>query len=394
MAKKMPILLLGLIAFSLMIASFLPLAVKQALYTLSLELKAGILLVLPLLIFALLYNTTSKLAQSASSLILLIFAAVILSNFTATFLAQFIGYKLSLLNIHVTTPNPENALNPLWVSHWPKLMSNDKALILGVILGLLSRFMPSSKRQSISDFFDACTKHLLKGLTLVVPFFVIGFVVKLAHEQVIQTMWQDYALIFSVIFCSQIAYLFALYAGVQSGNVKKALFMFKNMLPAALTGFSTMSSAAAMPLTILGAQKNATNKPLARSIIPASVNIHLIGDCIAIPILAFALLYQFGLPAPTMSQYLIFTGYFVIAKFSVAAIPGGGILVMLPILEQRLGLHGEMLSLITALYILFDPIITGVNILGNGALAKIIDKSSLLLLKNDKLSPSLKEQIS
>ena len=46
---------------------------------------------------------------------------------------------------------------------------------------------------------------------------------------------------------------------------------------------------------------------------------------------------------------------------------------MLPILEQYLGFNAEMLSLITALYILFDPIITSVNILGNGAFAKVID---------------------
>ena len=67
--------------------------------------------------------------------------------------------------------------------------------------------------------------------------------------------------------------------------------------------------------------------------------------------------------------YLIFACYFVMAKFSVAAVPGGGILVMLPILERYLGFDATMLSLITALYILFDPIITCANVLGNGGFA-------------------------
>jgi Na+/H+-dicarboxylate symporter len=57
----------------------------------------------------------------------------------------------------------------------------------------------------------------------------------------------------------------------------------------------------------------------------------------------------------------------------VAAIPGGGIVVMLPILESCLGFNSEMLSLITALYILFDPVITSANVLGNGMFAKLID---------------------
>jgi Na+/H+-dicarboxylate symporter len=124
----------------------------------------------------------------------------------------------------------------------------------------------------------------------------------------------------------------------------------------------------------LGTQRNSKNKALARSVIPATVNIHLIGDCFAIPILAFAILKSFGLAEPSFADYVIFAFYFVIAKFSVAAVPGGGILVMLPILEAYMGFNAPMLSLITALYILFDPIITCANVIGNGGFALLIDK--------------------
>ena len=47
---------------------------------------------------------------------------------------------------------------------------------------------------------------------------------------------------------------------------------------------------------------------------------------------------------------------------------------MLPILETYLGFDASMLSLITALYILFDPVITCANVLGNGGFAMGIDK--------------------
>ena len=133
-----------------------------------------------------------------------------------------------------------------------------------------------------------------------------------------------------------------------------------------------MSSVAAMPLTLVGVEKNAKNPEVSRSIIPATVNIHLIGDCFAIPIFAFAILKSFGVLEPSCFNYIVFAFYFVLAKFSVAAVPGGGILVMLPILETYLGFNGEMLSLITTLYILFDPLITSANILGNGAFALCI----------------------
>ncbi|WP_253305916.1 cation:dicarboxylate symporter family transporter [unidentified bacterial endosymbiont] len=115
-----------------------------------------------------------------------------------------------------------------------------------------------------------------------------------------------------------------------------------------------------------GTELNLNNKEIAGAVIPATVNIHLVGDCFAIPLFAYAVLKSFGMDEPSLLNYLIFSFYFVLAKFSVSAIPGGGIIVMLPILEKYLGFNTEMMSLITALYILFDPVITAANVLGNG----------------------------
>lgn len=128
-----------------------------------------------------------------------------------------------------------------------------------------------------------------------------------------------------------------------------------------------------MPVTIMCAEKNAKNKELAGSVISATVNIHLLGDCLAIPLLAYSLLKHYGLPEPTLGAYFVFTIFFVIAKFSVAAVPAGGIIIMTPILEKYLNFSPDMSSLIIAVYVMFDPIITGFNVLGNGALAKLID---------------------
>ncbi len=184
---------------------------------------------------------------------------------------------------------------------------------------------------------------------------------------------KDYTLIFSTILLAQFCYILLIYFCVNNFNIKKLCISLQNMLPAAISGFSTMSSAASMPLTIVGAENNAKFKDLAHSIIPATVNIHLVGDCFTTPILAYAVIRSYSMPEPLLLNYFMFVVYFVIAKFSVAGIPGGGIIVMLPILESYLGFNSEMMSLITALYILFDPINTCINVLGNGAFAKMID---------------------
>ncbi len=67
---------------------------------------------------------------------------------------------------------------------------------------------------------------------------------------------------------------------------------------------------------------------------------------------------------------------------AVAGIPGGGIIVMIPILKTLLGFDDMMISIITTLYFLQDGLGTAGNVMGDGALMIIINK----LLKRFKIS--------
>jgi Na+/H+-dicarboxylate symporter len=223
-------------------------------------------------------------------------------------------------------------------------------------------------------FLENLVHRILKLVTIVIPFFITGFVIKLKFDGSINQIISDYTSIFIVIALAQIIYITFLYWLLSNFSFKATLKGMRNMMPAAISGFSTMSSAASMPLSIIGSEKNTADKDLAHTVVPVTASIHLIGDCIAIPCFAFAVLKNYGHLEPTLFTYLIFTFYFVMAKFSVAAVPGGGIIVMLPILEHHLGFSGEMLSLITALYILFDPVITAANVMGNGVFVKFMDR--------------------
>ena len=139
-------------------------------------------------------------------------------------------------------------------------------------------------------------------------------------------------------------------------------------------GLSTMSSMAALPLTIHAAELNTKDPKLSRALIPATVNVHLIGDSLAVPILALSLLFAFGYGVPDFPQYLIFSLYFVLAKFAVAAVPAGGIIVVLPVLEKHLHMKPELSAIMTTSYIIFDAIITSANVYGNGAFAILFSK--------------------
>ncbi len=374
MFHKMPFVLLAVILSIIMLSPVMPESLQAFLYAISLSIKSILLFVLPIVIFSLLFKTAVELAHQATKLILLILIAVCFSNFLSTFISHYVGVSLYHLDLKLSLPSSMDELSPLWQFALPTWIPNDKAMFGGMIAGILMSFIRPNLASKIGDVLSYYVNKALHYFTYIIPFFVAGFVVKLEYDGLIGSIIQQYAIILCIIVIAQFSYIALIYFLANNLKVKQCLIALRNMLPATIAGFSTMSSASAMPLTILATQKNAKQGDFARSIIPTTVNIHLIGDCFAIPILAYAILKSFGAPEPLFMQYLIFAGYFVLAKFSVAAVPGGGIIVMLPILESYLGFNSPMLSLITALYLLFDPFITAANVLGNGGFALFLDK--------------------
>lgn len=374
MFKKMPFVLLSLILSISLIGSWIPVTIQEFLYGLSLTIKSFIVFILPFIVFCLLFRTTVHLAKRATSIILWIIALVCLSNFVSTLISYGFGLFVYQLDLSIALPQDKALLQPVGDFAFPKLIGNNQALFAGLICGLLSGWFIPKQAQKISIFLEAISQKLLTAILYIIPVFIAGFVLKMHYDEVMSYIIHNYALIFSITAIAVSLYIALLYLVFNGFSFKKGLESIKNIIPAAIAGFGSMSSAAAMPLTILGAEKNAEDPEIAQSIIPTTVNIHLIGDCFAIPLFAFAVLKSYGVEAPYFADYILFALYFVLAKFSVAAIPGGGILVMLPILETYLGFHGEMLSLITALYILFDPVITAANVLGNGAFAIGVEK--------------------
>lgn len=378
MFHKMPLILLLMIIAVLSLNAYIPLEIKEILYAISLTIKSTIIFILPFIIFGLLFKTMVSLAQRATWIIGLVIACVCCSNAFSTFLSHFVGAWIYHFDLSLVLPQDGSSLQPAWAWQLPKLIANDKAMFAGVGLGILMARLAPKLAVSIAANLDKLISATLNYFVYFIPVFVLGFVVKMQFDGVMATIIKDYGAIFLMIGLAQFSYILFAYFALSQFRPREGWRRIKNMLPAALTGFSTMSSAAAMPLTMAGAERNSENKDLAKAVIPATVNIHLVGDCFAIPILAYAVMKSFGMPAPDIATYLVFVFYFVIAKFSVAAIPGGGIMVMLPILESHLGFSSSMLSMMTALYILFDPVITTANVLGNGAFACLIDKLSIM----------------
>ncbi len=372
MFRKMPFILLGILFFLIVGNKLIPLKVQEILYALSLTIISVLISILPIIIFILLFKVAARLAKKATILIIFIFGSACLSNFIGTMLSYGIGKFVYQFDLQIQLPQSVQPLTGAWQLTMPKFISNDLAMLAGLIIGILCSTLRPAPTIKIANYLDRLVTKIFVGIVCIMPLFFAGFAIKLIHDEIIYTIIIQYSGIFLSIAAALILYISLLYLIYNKFNFYNYIKCIKNMSGAALTGMGTMSSAAAMPLTIIGTEKNSRHPSIVHAIIPATVNIHLVGDCFGIPVFAFAILKTFGLPEPTILQYVIFAVFFVIAKFSAAGVPAGGIFVMLPVLAHHLGFTPEMNTIITSLYILFDAIFTCANILGNGAFALLI----------------------
>lgn len=385
MARKLPFILIAVVIVSILLNPFIPITVKQIIYACSLTLKSVVLFCLPFIIFGLLFKTFAKLANHAASVIAIIFGSLCLSNFINTFSTHYIGSLLYHIDFNLgAIPTNEHALKPYFVFTLPNYIKNEFALLGGIASGICMAACNKSLALKIAETIDAITKKIFTFISAIIPLFIIGFVIKCASEGVLLSILKGYSQILLIFIVYAILYTFLFYYVVNACQISQCWKCLENMCPALITALSTISSVVTMPVTIMCVEKNVKNKELASSVIPATVNIHLLGDCLSIPLLAYALLKHYGLPEPSLYSYFVFTIFFTITKFSVAAVPAGGIIVMTPILEKYLGFTPEMSSLIIAIYVIFDPFVTGFNVLGNGALAKLVDNLSFKIAKSVK----------
>ncbi|MDR1173802.1 MAG: cation:dicarboxylase symporter family transporter [Puniceicoccales bacterium] len=374
MRKKISFVLISLVVLALIGGEVLPLPVLRLFLAISVTLQSVITFALPALIFCLIFSTFQRLGKNASRIFIVALVLLCCSNFLATYMSHFIGEIIHGMDLSLVQISANKELTPSFNFKLPKIIPNALAMVVAMICGIFVPKIAPIGAQKVSIMVDKFVSLFLKCIGFVVPFFLFGFLLKMQYDGIVMVLIRQYVVIVAIIVVAIVSYLLLFYFLVNRMNPRATFMAMKNMIPAVLCAFGTMSSASALPYTLTAVEKNSKNKALAKSIVSITTNIHLIGDCIAIPIFIYAILKSYGMPQPSQLLYLAFVLQFVAAKFSVAAVPAGGIIVMLPIIERCFGFNGAMSSLILSLYILMDPICTSANVLGNGAFAQLIDK--------------------
>ncbi|MEA0971272.1 Sodium:dicarboxylate symporter family protein [Candidatus Megaera venefica] len=351
-------------------------------YTISFCFIEILILMLPIIVFSFILRALINIKNGSLLLLTIIFLGVTCSNLLALTTAYLFGsLTLPYLNIDHTpdfATKFASSVEVLFNFNLPTLISTEKAMVAGVLLGLLINFLSDNNvvKQMVKvitlSLGDKVSYFLTKIFIPLLPLYVFGFCIKLSYDNALVHLFHQYSRVFLLSMSLVICYIFVLYLIASKGKLKLTFTNLKIMLPAGLTGFSTMSSAATMPVTLKCTEDMTKDKNFADLIIPSTANIHMLGDDLTIIMTALTLLSVFGFVAPNLGSFIPFAFAFSIAKLSCVGIPGASVLVVLPVLQNYLGFTPEMVSILATIYILQDSFGTCANVMGNGAFAMIV----------------------
>ena len=388
--------LLLLVAGAFFCADLVPVEIRSLSYTISLFIKEVLVFILPLIVFSIVFHSTGQLrGGSAVRTTLLLIAMVLLSNTLSVGVAHVMSTVVTSAGGNVAVSGGtlgSEALKAYGSFNLPSIISCAKALAFGVLSGIVLPKMFGSRALKVSQsLYDASVFILEKIFAPLLPIFVVGFAFKLRSDGALDIIARNYQVML-YIFVPALAHTLFLYFVSSGCSVEKTIVLLKNMLPAAITGFASMSSLLTMPITLSAVKKSTNNDSAADIAVPGSVNVHLVGDCFFTVILLSLMAAAFGkTELITTSDYLHFLVYVVLMKFAEAAVAGTGLILMFPAMEQYLHFTPAMLSLSTTLCILLDPLITSINVLGNGAFSILFVRANQLLFRSERGSWSDKE---
>jgi len=341
---------------------------------------------LPLMVFSFIFRALVNSKRNSLLLLLLIFAGVTISNCVALAAAYFFGQAfLPMLGLAHTpdfVTKFTSEVTSLFAFNFPFIIRTEIAMLVGIVGGVVISMLNEENRvkvvaQKIAiQLSDWIALFLQKIFMPLLPLYVFGFCLKLSYDQALIHLFQQFGKVFLLSMTLVVGYIYLLYFLGSGMSFKRTQHHLKTMAPAGLTGFSTMSSAATMPVTIVCTEKTTKDRNFTDLIIPSTANIHMLGDDLTIVMIAMTLLSIFGLPWPGFIAFIPFAIAFSLAKLSCVGVPGGSVLVVLPVLQTYLGFTPEMISILTTIYILQDSFGAAANVMGNGAFALIIQRIS------------------
>ena len=355
----LPLQLILVIVGVMLLGNLIPMPIVQVSYTFSVLFKELLGLILPFMVFFFVMAGILSFQRNAPLVLAVLLGTIFFSNG----IVALVSYgAMSLFSPFVSCErtdvifSPSATIESLIPFSIPVPVSAIHALLAAIALGIFLSIVRVPSVVSIINQIKSWIEYaLMYGFIPLLPLYVLGFLLKIYHEGLLSCLLAQYGGAVVLILSLQILYLIFMYLLASGFSISRAFIAIKNALPSYLTAFSTMSSTATVPVSIKAAEENTGTTGLPSMAMPIMANVHLLGDSIGTPILAMVTMLVFQGMLPGFMQYAVFVFYFCTTMFAVSGIPGGGILVMIPILVSQLGFTPQMISIITTLYFLIRP---------------------------------------
>lgn len=258
-----------------------------------------------------------------------------------------------------------------------------QVIFFALLFGIAMVSMPERKTDTVRKFFVETNDVVLKVVDIIMKFAPYGVFALMAGmvadfsgsgQGGVLELFQALGLYsFAVIF-GLFVMLLAVYPLMirllTRIPVKK---FYQDILPAQMLGFSTSSSAAALPVTMnCCEQKLGLREEVTSFCLPIGATVNMDGTSLYQAVAAVFIAQAFGVDL-SLGQQLTIVLMATLASIGAAPVPGAG-MVMLIVILQSVGLNAEGLGLIFAVDRILDMFRTVVNITSNAAVAAVVDR--------------------
>jgi len=253
-------------------------------------------------------------------------------------------------------------------------------IFFAILFGFFITQIQTEKQKLLTRFFDSVFEVMMKITTFVILFTPLGIFAIVSKE--VAKNGDSLSNIAGSLGIYMITVLFALlFQGavilpllVRFLGKASPLKHFRNMATPLLTAFSTSSSNAALPLSMVAVEeKDGVSGKITSFTLPLGATINMNGtalyECIAVIFIAQA----YGIDL-TMGQQTVIVLTALLAAIGSAGIPMAG-LVMMTIVLTAVNLPLEGIGLVLAVDRILDMSRTTVNVWGDTCAAVIIAKS-------------------
>ncbi|MEN1759014.1 dicarboxylate/amino acid:cation symporter [Anoxynatronum sibiricum] len=247
-------------------------------------------------------------------------------------------------------------------------------IVFALFLGVAFNAIPKEKGQVFIDFFDGLAEIMYKVTSYVMayaPIGVFGLITPVVVNHGLSVL-MPLAKVIAAVYIGCILHAVIVYSGaVKLFANMNPLYFFKGIMPAAITAFSTTSSAGTLPVTIKSVRENlGVSQKVASFVLPLGATINMDGTALyqGVSVLFIAQVYGIELSMAQMGTIVVTA---TLASIGTAGVPGAG-MIMLSLVLTAIGLPLDGVALVAGIDRILDMARTSVNVIGDGSAAVVV----------------------